>query len=104
LLEEPPPPLKAVAARVTQHKTFLRKTFPELWRSIRARFVQRKKMAESERREFLYRAVRTVVAELSVLGIRPTPGLVLSRLKDSPLRSLATIGEAIREALAANAG
>jgi hypothetical protein len=61
-------------------------------------------MAESERREFLYRAVRTVVAELSVLGIRPTPGLVLSRLKDSPLRSLATIGEAIREALAANAG
>ncbi len=73
LLEEPPPPLKAVAARVTQHKTFLRKTFPELWRSIRARFVQRKKVAESERREFLYRAVRAVVAELSVLGVRPTP-------------------------------
>jgi hypothetical protein len=44
LLEEPAPPLRLVVARIpNHHNTSLRQAFPELWKSIRARYQQQKK-------------------------------------------------------------
>jgi hypothetical protein len=105
LLEEPPPPLKLVVARLPcHHNTSLRLAFPKLWTAIRERYLQRKKTEALERRNLLRQTVRDIVADLSSRGIHPKVSLVQSILQDhsnNSFRSLDVICEAIREALAA---
>ena len=100
LLEEPAPPLKKVAARITLHKTLLRQRFPELWKSIRSRFVEQQRIRQSERRLILNKQVRIIVTNLVAQSIHPSPPLVRSKLERCPLRSLGLITNAIREVLA----
>jgi TniQ protein len=106
LLEERAPSLRSVVTRIpNHHNTALRRAFPELWRSIRARYQLRKKLALSERHRLLSQTVLEIVTDLSSRGIRPTQTLVQltvrQRSRDS-LRSLYVIGHAIREALSAH--
>ena len=96
LLEFPPPSLSEVIRRVAVHPTKIRSDFPDLWRALRARYVQFKQDALSRKGQAFADDIRRAVAELHDKGINPTSQLVLPTLPKPLYRSWDIVANAVR--------
>ena len=98
LAEHPPPPCSEIVKRVAGHKTQIREGFPDLWRALRARYVEHQREVRSLKRQAFSADVHRVVAELLQKGIYPTAQVVLSCMPAPLLRSMEIVAEAVRHA------
>jgi AraC-like DNA-binding protein len=95
LLEFPPPSFTEVLERVAVHPTKVRSDFPDLWRALRARYVQYKQDVLSLKRQAFADDIRRAVTELQNKGMTPTPQLVLANMSEPQFRCRHTIAKAI---------
>jgi hypothetical protein len=96
LLEFPPPSFTEVLKRVAVHPTRVRSDFPDLWRALRARYVQYKQDELSRKRQAFADDIRRTVTELHDKGTDPTPQVVLANMPEPRFRCRHTITKAVR--------
>lgn len=92
LVEVPPPPCAEIVRRLRGHKTQIREGFPDLWRALRARYVEYKRDVRSSNRATIASEVLRVVVELRRQSINPTYRLVLAGIPE-PLRRFPSLVE-----------
>jgi hypothetical protein len=96
LLEFPPPSFTEVLKRVAVHPTKVRSDFPDLWRALRARYVQYKQDVLSRKRQAFADDIRRIVTQLHEKGMDPTPQLVLANMSEPQFRCRHAIAKAVR--------
>jgi hypothetical protein len=96
LLEFPPPSFTEVLKRVATHPTKVRSDFPDLWRALRACYVQYKQDVLSRKRQAFADDILRTVIELHDKGMAPTPQLVLANMSAPQFRCLHAIAKAVR--------
>ena len=96
LVEAPPPPCAEIVRRLRGHKTKIREGFPDLWRTVRARYAEYKRDVQRANREAIESEVLRVVVELRRKGVNPTYRLVLAALPEAHRRFPSIVEDAVR--------
>jgi AraC-like DNA-binding protein len=97
LKEEPPRPLRQVAASLHRDRGELYQCSDELCRAIAARYIEYKKECARRKRLALKEQVHQIVLELHQRGLHPTRERVILLLRDPPMTSFVTLNEILRE-------
>lgn len=95
LTEFPPPSFSEVVGRCLR-SAGSRDNFPDLWRTLRARYMEHKRNMWQRKRQIFIDDVRRDVAELHQKGIYPILRLVLASLPEPQYRSPNILAEAVR--------
>ncbi len=98
LVEVPPPPCAEIVRRLRGHKTQIREGFPDLWRAVRARYVEYQRGVRRSNRETIASEVLRVVVELRRKGINPTYRLVFAAIPEPQRHFPSLVEDAVRAA------
>ena len=98
LVELPPPPCSEIVRRLAGHRTAIREGFPDLWRALRARYVQHKGDVLRSKREAIASEVLSAIVDLRRKGVNPTIPLVLAQIPEPQRRSPALVEKAFHMA------
>jgi hypothetical protein len=95
--EEPPRPMRQVAASLHRERSELYQYCYELCRAIAARYIEYKKEGAKKRRLALKEQVRQIALELQQRGLHPTRERVIPQLHNPPVTSFVTLNNVLRE-------